>query len=335
MITVFKKHFELPEQQTNNNKITVNKLFIENSFDYSSKRNVVQKKLYSMPFKYNLNYNNGQPIETVQKLFPNDKYDLPTPTYAHHYFLGWFTENGTQVNSNDKVRFSKTNLIAHWQDPTIITFDSTTNGGNNLTWEYDYFDNLPYNSLPRPTHPTLSFIGWATSPTEYNSSTKINQNSIVNGPKTLYAHYAAQSYSVRLNNSWQQSTISPPTDQIYDVYESYSNKNIDNSYANMFIDLIGYTNFTIYIANNSEYNYDYTIACYVGEQPEYMMEYYNYNYQGASYGNNITSFSSIDSWTRVDYALNGGSNTICIQYRKDSSVSNGNDCGYLLIPTIQ
>ena len=42
------------------------------------------------------------------------------------------------------------------------------------------------------------------------------------------------------------------------------------------------------------------------------------------------------NYTQVTYTgLGGGDHFICIDYRKDSSVNNGNDRGYVLIPKDQ
>jgi hypothetical protein len=67
------------------------------------------------------------------------------------------------------------------------------------------------------------------------------------------------SYEIVLNNQWRLSeTQSNPDSTLYDgVYESFSNKGVNNSTATMYLDLVGYTEFDVYIRSYAESSYDY------------------------------------------------------------------------------
>ena len=58
-----------------------------------------------------------------------------------------------------------------------------------------------------------------------------------------------QSYTIDRNSNWQlSSTISNPDSSLYDgVYESFSNKGVNSTTTIMYIDIVGYTDFSLYI----------------------------------------------------------------------------------------
>jgi hypothetical protein len=118
------------------------------------------------------------------------------------------------------------------------------------------------------------------------------------------------SYEVVLNDQWRLSeTQSNPDSTLYDgVYESFSNKGVNNSTAIMYIDLIGYTEFDIYIRSYAESNYDYVI---ISES--------NSSTEKASTKGKQNSGQDISSYTKVHYDNLTGNDRITITYRKDSS----------------
>ena len=136
------------------------------------------------------------------------------------------------------------------------------------------------------------------------------------------------SYTVTLNNAWRKSTsVSNPDSSLYDgVYESYSNYNVHNSSAWMYINIEGYDSFTIYVRSYAESSYDY-------------VNVYNLDSTSSvktSTQGNQKSGTSISSYTPVTFSnIGGGSHRIAIQYRKDSSQNANSDRGYVLIPKNQ
>ena len=135
------------------------------------------------------------------------------------------------------------------------------------------------------------------------------------------------SYTISLNNAWRQSTsVSNPDSSLYDgVYESFSNYNVDSGVATMYVDIEGYTEFSIYVRSNAESNYDYVTVSELDSTT-----------QKTSTKGNQNSGTAISNYTKVTYTgIDGGSHRITITYRKDGSVNNGADRGYLIIPKNQ
>ena len=136
-----------------------------------------------------------------------------------------------------------------------------------------------------------------------------------------------KSYIVTLNDAWQQATsVSNPDSSLYDgVYESYSNHNIDDGEATMYIDIAGYTEFSIYVRSDAESTYDYVIVSELDSTT-----------QMASTSNNQNPGTAISDYTKVTYTgIDGGSHRITVTYKKDGSVNYGSDRGYVLIPKNQ
>lgn len=147
-----------------------------------------------------------------------------------------------------------------------------------------------------------------------------------------------ESFTVNLNSQWQASTsygsLSSDTAN-YDFYESFSNQNVGNGKATMFITINGYTSFTFKVRNYSESNYDYLVVNNIDDttipswQPS---EGSGTASSGKVYYSN-KSKSSNSIWYDVTFSdLNEGEHIIAITYGKDGSVNNNDDRGYVAIP---
>ena len=147
-----------------------------------------------------------------------------------------------------------------------------------------------------------------------------------------------KSYTIDLNNNWEQSTsISNPDSSLYDgVYQSYSNKGVNNSAAKMYIDIDGYTNFKLYIRSYAESNYDYVMVSQLDQDINSGTSYSNTTLVKAHTRGKQTSGTAISNYTLVEFTgIDEGEHRITIIYRKDSSSSSGDDRGYVLIPKEQ
>ena len=132
--------------------------------------------------------------------------------------------------------------------------------------------------------------------------------------------------TVNLNSQWQSSTsygnISDTGN--YDFYESFSNKGVNNGKARMFITIKGYTSFTFKVRNYSESCCDYVQVNNLDDTTS----------EGGYYSNN--SKSSSTTWYDVTFNnLDGGEHIITVIYRKDGSVAQNDDRGYVAIPKTQ
>ena len=142
-------------------------------------------------------------------------------------------------------------------------------------------------------------------------------------------------YTVNLNNQWElSSSIQNPDSVIYDgVYQSFSNKGVNNGVSRMYITISGYTNFKLYIRSNAEGSYDYVV---VGNLDQVLPASPTSTGVKAHTSSKQTSGTSISSYTLVEYTnIDGGEHTIEIAYRKDNSQNSGDDRGYVLIPKEQ
>ena len=148
--------------------------------------------------------------------------------------------------------------------------------------------------------------------------------------------YINQSYTVVLNNQWQISpTIYTPNDDLYDgVYQSFSNKGVNNSAALMYIDIIGYETFKFYVRSYAESSYDYVVVSNLDSTLT----------SGTTSGTAVkmttsgkqNSGTSIDSYQLVEFTgIDSREHRITVMYRKDSSQNSGDDRGYVLIPKNQ
>lgn len=314
---------------------------------------VKPSKTYSeMKYVYEIDPTNGEAVSTHSSVFPSGKYDALdfTPTWNGYRFVGWFRDPATpsssipvmdgELTSASSVVYAVKTVYAHWQLPVNVAFDASSNGGKMPEgWAApNYYAGQPYGQLPTPTHGTLNFTGW------YVNGVKVSASSIVpDGGATLVAQYRAQSYSVDLNNEWRHEETKNPDYALYDgVYQSFSNSNDtsgDSTMAKMYIDVIGFTLFKILIGSSSESFYDYVVAMEPDVDPVSVPEFYYDGWsEGAkdsNYDRTYTDPSDPSSYKEVVYQLDGGRHRICIVYRKDSSVSNGDDCGYVFIPKEQ
>lgn len=112
----------------------------------------------------------------------------------------------------------------------------------------------------------------------------------------------------------------------YNVYKSVSNYHVANSYSVMklSIHVSGSTTITFKVGPATESSFDYVYITQVdaadvtsNDEPS------NPLYSGET----ITA-----EWTNVSVTIPSGTHTIQIVYRKDSSVNNSPDCGYVAIP---
>ena len=136
--------------------------------------------------------------------------------------------------------------------------------------------------------------------------------------------YGASTYAVNLNDNWRLSTaVTNPNSSLYDgVYESYSNYNVNNGVATMYIDIDGYETFSLYVRSDAETSCDYVIVSELDSTAEKITTSGNQN-----------SGTALSNYTLVTYTnIDGGSHRITIKYRKDGSVNNGTDRGYIIIP---
>lgn len=142
------------------------------------------------------------------------------------------------------------------------------------------------------------------------------------------------SYTVNLNGQWEATTAIPnPNSTLYDgVYRSSSNYNVNNGVSTMYIDISGYSEFTLYIRSYAESDCDYVMVSQLDQTITRSTSYSDTTLVKAHTRGNQVSGTAIWNYTKVTYTgIDGGSHRITILYRKDGSLHSFDDRGYVLI----
>lgn len=131
---------------------------------------------------------------------------------------------------------------------------------------------------------------------------------------------------ISINTNYQWTAISSPS-YSYRAYCSSSNHNRHSTNATMSFTIKGYESFTFYIRSDGESGCDYVM---VG------LDYVPSPGSNEANASNPSSGTSMSSYKPVTFnGLNKSRTyTIYVVYRKDHSVNNGSDRGYVLIPNV-
>lgn len=146
------------------------------------------------------------------------------------------------------------------------------------------------------------------------------------------------SYTVNLNNEWEATTVVPnPDSTLYDgVYRSASSYNVNNGVSIMYITITDCSSFKMYIRSYAESNYDYVMVSQLDKTINGNTTYNDTTLVKAHTRGNQQSGTTLSNYTLVEFTgITSGEHTITVVYRKDSSVNNGDDRGYVLIEKMQ
>ena len=131
---------------------------------------------------------------------------------------------------------------------------------------------------------------------------------------------------------WKESTYGTPNPFMYDgLYEGTCGS---DSYAVMYIDIVGYETFTFYIRNNGEKGFDYMMVSKLDKEITGATAYNDSAIK--AYDKDQRSGTDLGSYTKVEYTgIDKGSHRITIVYRRDDEDSGGTNHGYVMIPIYQ
>jgi hypothetical protein len=241
---------------------------------------------------------------------------------------GWEVKDHVTLIECTSLTITADDVIGN-ETATTIHYTATCNGvdykGNTVTGFIEegtaVSSEFPQNTSETETVErtiTFEFMG-------VTASTVITQGVWVN-----------PQYIVDLNNQWElSSAISNPDSGLYDgVYQSFSNKGVNDSAALMYIDIKGYDSFKFYVRSYAESNHDYVIVSNLD----------NTLTSGTTIGTNVklttkgkqNSGTDIDSYQLVEFTgIDCGEHRITVMYRKDAVNYEGDDRGYVLIPKNQ
>lgn len=266
-------------------------------------------------------------------------------TRGNNILSTYFNVTGYDENAWDDPLQNpdKCGFVQQYIDPEnvvscTVTFDAGIGSTSEAT--RSIIKGKKVGELPTPNCPenTPYFGGWFTG--QDGTGEKITKDYKVNTDIIFYALYSDtpfSSYEVILNDQWRASSKTNPDSSLYDgPYESNSNYNIGNKAAVMYIKLTGYTAFTIYLRSYAESSYDYALAfnldTYTPSKPLTSNPSTGTSGVKAHTSSKQNSGTSIGSYTKVEYLnIDGEEHYICVAYRKDGSVNNGDDRGYVLI----
>lgn len=148
------------------------------------------------------------------------------------------------------------------------------------------------------------------------------------------------SYYEVSTSDWVKATDNSKMNLIsgYDCY--YSNSNCDvnkaglyaNTAARMRVYLYNYDTFEFYIRSYGENNWDYVIVSRIDDDSlTYSSSYTSSNVYAHTRGK-ATNVKTLDGYTKVTFTNCQGDRFFDILYRKDSSGSQNDDRGYVLLP---
>lgn len=196
---------------------------------------------YTLSFDYNKPSNstsniNGNNTTSKTVVYDSPYGDLPNPTLKGWTFNGWYTakDGGTKVTASTIYRIvGNSTLYAHWtanvytvsfdyNKPANSTSDMT---GADIKSKQVTYDSV-YGSLPNPGMKGWTFNGWYTSK---DGGIKVTASTIYNitaSNQTLYAHWSANIYEIKLDSKLEGCTGSTGTTVIYEKYDTgfYSDK---------------------------------------------------------------------------------------------------------------
>ena len=198
-------------------------------------------------------------------------------------------------------------------------------GENQMTWQ-DWI-NSSYNTAGFKN--TNNYLCTSSGVQVKFNNSLVSITSLI----TPSGNYISPSCAVVLNSQWQASSKSNPDSLLYNIYESYSNYNVNSGTAIMYIDIVGYTEFTCYIRSYAESSYDYVMISQLDKTITGSSSYSDTSLVKANTRGNQQSGTALSNYTKVTYSgIDGGSHRITVVYKKDSSVNKGDDKGYILVP---
>lgn len=154
---------------------------------------------FQITYVYNNGYGNS--TENFYSSGTNPTLILPSPTKSGNVFNGWFdSETGGNFVGNAGAGYIPPNtnktLYAQWTANTYtLTYDPNGGSVSPSTKEILYGDE--YGTLPTPTRPGYTFIGWYTD-LSYSSQVISSSTYEQSGDSRIYAKWQGNTYVLTL-----------------------------------------------------------------------------------------------------------------------------------------
>lgn len=269
---------------------------------------------------------------------------ITSSTYVDSMFYQ-VKDNGVfRYNSDYNYKYIIDKLPSTWKAEPLIDVSNCTSltiEADDVTWRQTS-TTIRYTAVVNGINPVSGATMTGITLTGKVQSDEFEQN-LTNTDKTITLSYtlgdrtasttitqsAYAPWSINLNNQWQLSTdVANPDSSLYDgVYESFSNRGVNNSSSICRITISGLETFSMYVRSDGEPSYDYVTVSDLDSTSTIKKSFQGLANSGTSIGAyTLVTFTNIDPST---------DHTITIIYHKDSSSSSGTDRGYLLIPKNQ
>ena len=257
-------------------------------------------------------------ITTSGTFYYNDTYDYSKIINALP--STWVAKSIYQYTSCSSLSIVAEDVI-YTDTTTTINYTAEVSGTNILTGE-----SISNTIMKTATSSSFSQNNTGADVTRTATFTYLNKTAT-----DTFTHFGKYR-TVNLNSQWRSSSKTNPDSTIFDIYESYSNYNVNSGVAYMYITISGLEKFEFYIRSYAESSYDYvmvsdldaTITGSTSTTSTLVKSHTSANQQSGTALSNYTKvkFTNIDKKKHV----------ITILYRKDSSVNSDDDRGYILVP---
>lgn len=291
---------------------------------------------------------------------------LPTPSYdsGQWKFEGWYDADGNQVNAQTVVDGPMV-LTAQYQRMYSIEFywhdenqdEYSRIGTTERAAEGEMYE-VTMNAIAANYGYSIDNTRWEWHG-DWNDENGNNVPPYLtvdeSSPKELYALqtqrgggggegivYPTQRghYKICLNGEWEMEEHDNGNG--YRIWKSFSNYNVDDSYAKMYITFNDYltsrfSDFVFYISSYSEQSCDYAVVYEMDYDPMspwddnnvmFTLRDQDTNSNPRDYGDEI---AQNQAYHQVQVFPEYGQHFICIVYKKDSSISVNDDCGRLAV----
>lgn len=309
----------------NGSKFLASRSFMKSVVNQSAPtRFHVVRNRHRLPFVVSVDANGGSASVDVVNAFVGEKIgQLPSASRGHDWLEGWFDKNGMPVDENTIVTEDLSVIKPVYTPVSRLLFLASTDieGPSEINvWNGHELNSA--GQLPRAAKfGDLNFSGWYTP-----SGDKVTGSTIYDGSySTLEAGYSSMYYEVDTSYGWEHRD-----DGLSDVY--VSTHHVDNFAQKLRIHVSGYEEFRVVIRSEAESSYDYTVALV----PDYEPSEDSYDSAAGEWDYNPNAYMSTcgRQWEDIEvtYHLDGGEHDLWFTFRKDGSVSEDPDIGYVYVP---
>ena len=219
------------------------------------------------------------------------------------------------------------------QTTTTIRWTAVTNGYSILTGTFNQDVTVSGVATSAIFPQNISETDSIERTIEFTYLDVTATTTITQGP------WIPSAYTIDLNDGqWEKSdTPVNPDSTMYDgVYRSVKSYNVNNGCDIMYINIVGFSNFKLYIRSYAESNYDYVMVSQLNKtitgSTSYSSSDVKAHTRGKQQGGTAISSYTLVEFTNIDV---NASHRITILYRKDGSGNTADDRGYVLIPKNQ